>query len=91
MAFTQHYLAPSQTPTYHVARAALEAGIGVLPIRFDGTKQPALAGWKRYQEKRPTLAEMGAWFRDPQYGRWSDHWICQWRARRAGFRRSPHV
>jgi putative DNA primase/helicase len=68
MAVTQHYLATSQTPTYHIARAALEAGIGVLPIRFDGTKQPALAGWKRYQEKRPTLSEVVDWFRNPRCG-----------------------
>lgn len=56
------------TPAFQVALEALELGINVLPIRPDGTKQPALAGWKRYQEERPTLSEVRAWFCDPRRG-----------------------
>ena len=57
-----------QTPAYQIALAALEVGIGVLPIRFDGTKQPALPGWKRYQEQRPTPFEVAEWFRETRLG-----------------------
>jgi Bifunctional DNA primase/polymerase, N-terminal len=56
------------TPAYQVARSALEVGINVLPIKPDGSKQPAVAGWKKYQAERPTRAEVARWFSDPGRG-----------------------
>ena len=56
------------TAACQVALAALEVGISVLPIRADGTKQPALLSWKRYQQERPTEALAREWFRDPRRG-----------------------
>jgi hypothetical protein len=68
MAVAQRAMPVCQSPTYQVALAALEAGISVLPIRPDGTKQPALPGWKRYQQEMPTRAFVEEWFRHPQRG-----------------------
>ncbi|MBE3568401.1 MAG: bifunctional DNA primase/polymerase [Thermogemmatispora sp.] len=56
------------SPVLQTALTALEAGISVVPIRPDGTKQPALTHWKRWQTIRPTVAEVEAWFRDPRRG-----------------------
>src|SRR5947208_15116642 len=68
MAVAQRYMPACHSPTYQVALAALEAGMSVLPIRPDGTKQPALSGWKRYQQELPTEAFVEEWFRLPQRG-----------------------
>ncbi len=68
MAVAQRYMPAYQSPTYQVALAALEAGMSVLPIRPDGTKQPALSCWKRYQQELPTEAFVEEWFRHPQRG-----------------------
>jgi hypothetical protein len=56
------------SPVLQTALTALEAGISVVPIRPDGTKQPALTRWKRWQIRRPTVAEVEAWFRDSRRG-----------------------
>ncbi len=68
MAVAQRTILAYQSPTYQVALAALEAGVSVLPIRPDGTKQPALSGWKRYQQEMPTEALVEEWFRHSQRG-----------------------
>ena len=68
VAVAQRYMPAQQSPTYQVALAALEAGISVLPIRHDGTKQPALSGWKRYQREMPTESLVEEWFRRSQRG-----------------------
>src|SRR3989442_15908273 len=68
MAVAQRTMPVCQSPTYQVALAALEAGLSVLPIRPDGTKQPALSGWKRYQQEMPTEALVEEWFRRSQRG-----------------------
>src|SRR6266702_6488116 len=67
-AVAQQYMPVRQSPTYQVALAALETGMSVLPIRPDGTKQPALSGWKRYQQEMPTQALVEEWFRHSQRG-----------------------
>src|SRR5712692_8850753 len=51
------------SPAAQVALEALGAGISVLPIRADGTKQPALPGWKVYQQRLPSSSEIACWFR----------------------------
>src|SRR5258708_34560137 len=68
MAVAQRTILAYQSPAYQVALAALEAGVSVLPIRPDGTKQPALSGWKRYQQEMPTQALVEEWFRRSQRG-----------------------
>src|SRR6266568_9157985 len=68
MAVAQRYMPACHSPTYQVALAALEAGMSVLPIRPDGTKQPALSGWKRYQQGMPAQALVEEWFRRSQRG-----------------------
>jgi hypothetical protein len=44
------------------ARAALEAGISVVPIRADGSKRPKLMSWKPFQQRLPTHREVTTWF-----------------------------
>lgn len=56
------------TPTYQIALAACEMGLSVLPIKADGSKQPALGSWKIYQERQPSLREIAAWFCLPHVG-----------------------
>ncbi len=68
MVVAQRSIPAHQSPTYQVALAALKAGLSVLPIRPDGSKQPALPGWKRYQQEMPTGAMVEEWFRHSQRG-----------------------
>lgn len=48
-------------PLLHVALAAHDAGLSVIPIRDDGTKKPALA-WKQYQTERASRQQVRDWF-----------------------------
>jgi putative DNA primase/helicase len=50
---------------FDTARRLVAAGLSVLPIRADGSKAPALASWKAYQERLPTEEELRQWFRRP--------------------------
>lgn len=59
---------PHIAPTYQVALVAHQTGLSVLPIKADGSKQPALRRWKIYQERPPSLQEIAAWFRLPHVG-----------------------
>ena len=52
----------SASGVFHTARQASAAGISVVPIRPDGTKQPSLAGWREYQKRRATEIELERWF-----------------------------
>lgn len=45
-----------------VARSYVRAGLGVIPVRADGSKAPALRTWEEYQERVPTDDELSAWF-----------------------------
>jgi putative DNA primase/helicase len=47
---------------------ALHAGISVVPIRPDGTKQPALPSWREYQRRLPEDEEIKEWFAHPRRG-----------------------
>lgn len=65
-------------PTLAAARAYVGAGLSVIPVGLDGTKQPAWAAlprvpdpdnpdrfkgtWKPYQESTPTADEVTRWF-----------------------------
>ncbi|MCG3178628.1 MAG: hypothetical protein BIFFINMI_00956 [Phycisphaerae bacterium] len=44
-----------------IARTYLDAGLCVLPAKAD-EKRPALDAWKQYRSRRPTTAELDAWF-----------------------------
>ena len=44
------------------ARAALGAGLCVLPPKEDGSKRPDVASWTAYQRERPTEADMLRWY-----------------------------
>src|SRR5260370_4141190 len=48
---------------YNTALSAHRAGINVIPVCADGSKRPALAGWRIYQERRVTLEELAQWLR----------------------------
>ncbi len=46
----------------HTSLQAAAAGISVVPIRTDGTKQPSLLGWREYQKRRASERELERWF-----------------------------
>src|SRR5690348_16245180 len=39
-----------------------KAGLGVNPIRTDGSKAPLLPTWDEFKGRRPTRAELREWF-----------------------------
>ncbi len=52
----------------YVHRLAIEyrdAGIGVIPLRLDGSKAPALSSWKPFFNRLATDDELYQWFRHP--------------------------
>ncbi len=69
--------APSQYDVYHAAKAYVQSGLSLIPIRADGSKQPAFEllpqvwcplrrrasrKWGVYRERQPTLEEITDWF-----------------------------
>lgn len=60
--------APAESPACKTALTALRAGISVLPVRPDGSKQPALTSWRIYQQERPLPEEIEEWFTHPRRG-----------------------
>lgn len=44
-----------------LAQTYLEAGLTVIPVKTDGSKQP-IGSWKKYQTETPTDADLKAWF-----------------------------
>jgi hypothetical protein len=53
---------------HHTAMQAAAAGVSVVPIRADGTKQPSLLGWREYQKRRASAQEIDRWFRYGESG-----------------------
>lgn len=53
---------------YHTALHAYHSGINVIPVHADGSKRPALDGWKIYQQRRVTPGEITRWFRHTERG-----------------------
>jgi hypothetical protein len=43
-------------------KAALDAGIAILPPKQDGTKAPDVDRWTGYQKTAPTIEEVRAWY-----------------------------
>ena len=44
------------------ARCYVAAGLSVIPVRADGSKAPAMAGWRVYTDRRPEEDELVRWF-----------------------------
>jgi putative DNA primase/helicase len=61
---------PTEEPAalYRTALHCSQAGINVLPIRADGSKRPALHGWRIYQQRRATPGEIHQWFCRAEHG-----------------------
>src|SRR5215831_12406310 len=38
------------------------AGLATIPIKVDGSKQPALSSWKQFEQRLPTEGELRRWF-----------------------------
>jgi hypothetical protein len=53
---------------HQTAVCAYHAGINVIPVRADGSKRPALDGWKIYQQRRVSLVEIHHWFQHAERG-----------------------
>lgn len=53
---------------HHTVLQADAAGISVVPICTDGTKQPALTGWREYQKRRASARELEHWFAGAEPG-----------------------
>jgi hypothetical protein len=47
------------------ARGYQRRDLSVFPVRTDGTKAPALKGWREFATRRPTDAELVRWFDRP--------------------------
>ena len=39
-----------------------EAALALIPLRVDGSKAPAISGWKSYQQEPPTEEQLRTWF-----------------------------
>ena len=51
-----------------VALMYLRGGLSVIPIVRGGSKSPAIASWKRYQQRPPDESELYPWFDNARYG-----------------------
>jgi hypothetical protein len=48
-----------------MARAYVGVGLSVFPVKTDGSKTPAIVGWREYATRSPTRAELARWFDRP--------------------------
>ncbi|MCI0701616.1 MAG: bifunctional DNA primase/polymerase [Planctomycetia bacterium] len=51
--------------TFAVATAYRDLGVSTFPVKTDGSKEPAFAGWREYAERLPTLDELKRWHSRP--------------------------
>src|SRR5438046_7862523 len=58
----------SRSSVHRTALEACAAGMSVVPIRTDGTKQPRLSGWRVYQRRQANEAEINHWFGNADAG-----------------------
>jgi putative DNA primase/helicase len=56
---------PEQSGTLEAMLACVRAGIGVLPVKVDGSKRPDLTSWAEYQDRVATEEEVRRWCRQP--------------------------
>jgi hypothetical protein len=52
----------SSSGTLQIARFYVAKGFGVIPVRADGSKAPALPKWEPFQERVATDDELAMWF-----------------------------
>ena len=52
----------------HQARQLAESKLSIIPIRADGSKAPALSGWKSYQSKIAAPKTLDKWFANGNRG-----------------------
>ena len=52
----------ADTETLAAAQSYLAAGFSVIPIKADGSKAPALAQWKAFQQAQPGESQLERWF-----------------------------
>ena len=57
-----------RSSVYQITLQAAAAGISIVPIRTDGSKQPSLYGWREYQQRRASEVELKRWFRFAEPG-----------------------
>lgn len=55
----------AQGRALNTALEYLEKGFSVISLKPDGSKKPAIASWKKYQEEHPTKADLNGWFQGP--------------------------
>lgn len=56
-------------PVIDWARWYISHGLSVIPVRADGSKAPAVAGWRVYSDRLPADGEVAGWFPDgTRYG-----------------------
>src|SRR5258708_4031121 len=67
VSFTSRRALPGSS-VHHTALEACAAGISVVPIRTDGTKQPRLSAWRAYQKRQAGQAEVNHWFGNADVG-----------------------
>src|SRR2546421_606006 len=58
----------SRSSVHHTALEACAAGMSVVPIRTDGTKQPRLSTWRVYQRRQANEVEVNHWFGNTDAG-----------------------
>ncbi|MCI0339333.1 MAG: bifunctional DNA primase/polymerase [Acidobacteria bacterium] len=46
----------------NIALSLRNSGLSTIPIRTNGSKEPAIRSWKKYQQRRPTESELRKWF-----------------------------
>ncbi|HJZ56774.1 MAG TPA: bifunctional DNA primase/polymerase [Gemmataceae bacterium] len=63
--FTDCNPSTSGTPPLLAARHYCAVGLSIIPIRTDGSKAPAIEGWRQFAERRPTDRELRDWFDRP--------------------------
>lgn len=52
-------------PTQKYAIVYWNAGLTPIPLRLDGSKEPALSSWERFKAERPSLEQVTNWFGQP--------------------------
>ena len=53
---------PARAEVAEAARAALDAGISIIPPKEDGTKAPSVPSWKLYQSERASAKQVEEWY-----------------------------
>lgn len=49
-------------PPLTTATVLRDLGVSTIPVKTNGSKEPAFSGWREYAERLPTLAELRRWY-----------------------------